>query len=456
MTSIRRYYFLGIGGIGMSGLARILHQQGHQVAGCDRSQSSLTHELQSQGIRVDSDEQLPDDLNSYDIIVKSTAIPADHPVLLAVDQAPVISRGQLLADLMVKKRGIAVAGCHGKTSTSAVLAHILSQSHLGCSYAVGGVLQKQATNARWSAVSPYLVAESDESDCSFLLLKPPIAIVTNIDQDHPEAYGHRFEHLVRAFAEFMQEPYQHKGLFVGIDCSHARALVAKQFPEAHTYGFDTNADHRIISYQQRGWYSTLVTAQHGRESTWYYHHLPGRHLAQNVAAVISVCRHLGLDDDSIAEGLASFMGVQRRLEHLSSVGAIEVISDYGHHPDEIRATLNTVRQLYPGHALHVIFEPHRYSRTAEHAVEFAEALSQADRGWLTPIYPASELPMEGVSSATIVGYMTKEHQARWSVVELDDAIDRALDDRQSPSTLLILGAGKLDGYVREYLAQLDR
>jgi UDP-N-acetylmuramate--alanine ligase len=392
---VRRVHFVGIGGAGMSGIAEVLATQGYEVSGSDLAQSAVTRRLASLGIRTMVGHDAAN-VAKADVVVVSTAVDAENPEVVAAraQAIPVVPRALMLAELMRFKQGIAVAGTHGKTTTTSLIASVLAEGGLDPTFVIGGRLLAAGANARLGT-GEYLVAEADESDASFLHLTPTIAVVTNVDQDHMETYGHDVARLKRAFVDFLQRlPFWGVAVLC-VDDDTVRELVPSIAKSIVTYGLAADARLRAFSVAHAGGRMRFVATAAGHPDLAIDLALPGVHNVRNALAAIAVGREVGVRDAAIARALAEFKGVGRRFQRygaiaLPSGGRAELIDDYGHHPVEIEAVLDAARGSFPGRRVVLAFQPHRYTRTRDLFEDFARVLSTVDALVLTDVYPAGE------------------------------------------------------------------
>lgn len=434
-------HFIGIGGVGMSGLAKILLEKGHRVSGSDMAANETTRKLSSLGATVFLGHHPDQLLNSVDKVVVSSAIKEDNPELQKAKELgiPVISRGELLAELMEQSKGIAVAGSHGKTTTSSMIAWCLEKNGWEPTIVVGGEVTNIGENAKQGR-GDYMIAEADESDGSFLKLNPYIAVVTNVEDDHLDHYG-TFDNLVKAFADFLARVSPAGFAVVGTDSPAAMALAQEQ-QKVITYGFNPEADYRAVKLQLTAAHSKATIQYKGTYLGTLELGVPGKHNIDNALAAIAVCLELGLSFGEIVEALASFQGAKRRFQHMGTARGIKVIDDYAHHPTEIRATLAAARQLEP-QTLWAVFQPHRFTRTQQLYREFGKAFAEADQVVVSDIYAAGETPIPGVSAEIIVEAIEQEG-AEVVYLPRQDEIIAYLQDRCGPRDLVLtLGAGDI-------------
>ena len=406
MRRVRRVHFVGVGGAGMGGIAEVLQTLGFEVSGSDLKATNMTRRLEELGVNVGIGHRAAN-VSNADVVVTSTAVPDDNPELEAarLRAVPVIPRAQMLAELMRFRHGIAVAGTHGKTTTTSLVSNLLAQGGLDPTFVVGGRLNSSGSNARLGA-GRYLVAEADESDGSFLRLQPMVAVITNIDADHMETYGGDFQALRQAFLEFL-----HNLPFYGLavlcaDDPVVRGLIPVAAKPIVTYGLEAGADIRASAIRQVGMKTRFRVLRAGRPG-WLAItlNLPGRHNVQNALAAIAIATELGVDDEDIQRGLAEFQGISRRLQLHGDfdvpVGRVTVVDDYAHHPREIEATVQAVRAAFPDRRLLIVFQPHRYTRTRDLFEDFAQVLADADALLVREVYAAGESPIAGADSRAL-------------------------------------------------------
>lgn len=406
MSRIRRIHFVGIGGAGMSGIAEVLLSLGYQVSGSDARESHVTRRLKALGAEVGVGHD-GSHVKNAQVVVTSSAIGAANVELEAARQQriPVISRAEMLAELMRFRYGIAVAGTHGKTTTTSLTASLLAEAGFDPTFVIGGKLNSAGTNAQLGAGN-YLVAEADESDASFLHLQPVIAVVTNIDQDHMETYGGDVEKLKDTFVEFLHHlPFYGLAVVCGDDPG-VRDVLPRISKPVRTYGFDADLDIRAVDIEQRGLTSRFTVvrdAEHDELPITL--NMPGRHNVLNSLAAIGVATELGVPDTVIQRALRSFKGIGRRFqvngELPHAAGQVTFVDDYGHHPREVAATLESARQAWPERRLVLVFQPHRYTRTRDLFEDFVQVLSKADVLVLLDIYAAGEAPVAGADGRSL-------------------------------------------------------
>jgi UDP-N-acetylmuramate--alanine ligase len=406
---VRHIHLVGIGGSGMSGIAEVLITQGFLVSGSDVKASAVTAHLSAIGAQVSigHDGKLVQDA---DVVVASTAIAKDNPELVAARAArvPVIPRAEMLAEMMRGKFGIAVAGTHGKTTTTSLVASVLAEAGLDPTYVIGGRLNKTGTHACLGA-SDYLVAEADESDASFLYLKPMMSIVTNIDADHMETYGGSFEVLTDTFSQFLHHLPFYGLAIVCVDDAGVQGLLPRITRPIVRYGLSESADIRALNIRHQGLRSTFTVQAYQQAPFDVTLNIPGEHNVRNALATIAVALELDVEITSIQRALAQFHGVGRRFDVYPSrhlfAKSVTLVDDYGHHPTELAAVLTTARTAFAGQRLVSVFQPHRYTRTRDLLDDFASALMLADVVVLLPVYSAGESPIAGADSKAIAQAM---------------------------------------------------
>jgi UDP-N-acetylmuramate--alanine ligase len=403
---VRRIHFVGIGGAGMGGIAEVLHTLGFEVSGSDAHAGNMTRHLARLGVRVHigHDAGL---VAGCGLLVRSTAIGDDNPELVAARElhVPVVPRAQMLAELMRLRLGIAVAGTHGKTTTTSLVASLLAEGGLDPTYVVGGRLNASGVNARLGA-GRYLVAEADESDASFLLLQPVMAVVTNIDADHMETYGGDFARLKSTFLEFLHHlPFYGRAVLCSDDPTLAAMLPDIAKPVVTYAVEDPHAELRAVDIRADGTRTHFVIENGVAPPLPVTLNLPGLHNVRNALAAVAVARLVGVDDAAVKRGLEGFQGIARRLqaygERRVSAGRVLLVDDYAHHPTEIAATLQAARAAWPARRIVIAFQPHRYTRTRDLIEDFASALSEADALLVLEVYAAGEAPIAGADARTL-------------------------------------------------------
>ena len=450
----KKMHFIGIGGIGMSGIAEILINLGYDVSGSDLRESEQTKRLRQLGATIYIGHY-PSNIKDYHVVVTSSAISKNNPEIIEAKKRkiPVIHRSEMLAELVRLKHGIGVAGTHGKTTTSSMLAYVLYHGGLNPTAVVGGKVLNFGSNARIGE-GQYFVFEADESDGSFIKLLPTIGIVTNIDADHLDHYKY-FEGIKEAFITYMNNiPFYGYSVVCMDDPVVAEVLPRIERPYV-TYGFNTGAHFKATNIKLLNG-STMYSCYYNDKLLGeIVLNLLGKHNIINSLAVVAVALELGLTFGVIAEAIAQFQGVGRRLEKIGETNGIVVVDDYGHHPTEIRATLDALKQL--GKRLIVVFQPHRYTRTQYLYDEFGQSFTMADELFLTEIYPAGEEPIEGVSS-NLIQQSVKKHEGRDVVVipHLDQVPDYISPIVREGDVIVTLGAGDIYKVGHAILSMLDK
>jgi UDP-N-acetylmuramate--alanine ligase len=448
------FHFTGIGGSGMSGLAEILINLGYAVSGSDLSESAATTRLKKIGAQITlghSAEALP---AATSMLVYSSAVSMNNPEVLEAKRRglPLVRRAEILAELMRLKYGVAVAGSHGKTTTTSLVAAIMEQGGLDPTVVIGGKVKSSGTGAKLGK-GQYLVAESDESDRSFLLLKPTLAIVTNIDAEHMSAYK-SLEDLEGAFAQFVSAVPFYGLAILCVDDAKVRSLANAYSGRKLTYGFSPDAELRAVNLSHRSHRSFFDLYYKEEKLGSIELAMPGRHMVSNSLAAIAVGLEFGIPIEKIATALKDFSGVERRLEILGQTQGITVMNDYGHHPAEIRATIRAVKDGWGAEIsrLIVIFQPHRYSRTRDCFAEFIEAFVEADKLFMLDIYSAGEDPIEGVSGKILSEAIS--HKDKSFVESTGDMFEQLAQVTKAGDMLLFLGAGSIGSISHQFLQTL--
>jgi len=436
-------HFTGIGGIGMSGIAEVLLNLCYTISGSDLRLSAVTERLAGMGAVI-REGHSAENIAGAKAIVISSAVRPDNPEVIEARrlQIPVIPRGELLAELMRLKYGIAVGGTHGKTTTTSMAAALLSYAGLDPTVVVGGRVHTMGGSNARVGQSEFLIVESDESDGSFLKLAPILAVITNIDHEHLDHYGD-FEHVLSAFVEFANKVPFYGAAIVCLDDENVQLVLPRIRRRTVTYGFSSQADLQVADSQCDAAGSTFRLLQRGDVLGEARLQVPGVHNILNATAAAAVALELEVPFPRIREGLCGYKGVDRRFQWKGSEAEIAVIDDYGHHPTEIKATLGTARL---GHwkRLHVLFQPHRYTRTQSLMDDFARAFHAADTVFITDIYAASEAPIEGVTAAALVRLLHDYgHRSACYTPSIDSAIDAVLAEACAGDLILTLGAGTI-------------
>jgi UDP-N-acetylmuramate--alanine ligase len=448
---VRHIHFVGIGGSGMSGIAEVLANLGYQVSGSDLSENSATRRLAGLGVKVAHGHK-SQHVNGADAVVISTAVQADNPEVVAAreNRIPVVPRALMLAELMRLKQGVAIAGTHGKTTTTSLVASVLAEAGLDPTFVIGGRLNAAGSNARLGA-GDFIVVEADESDASFLHLQPVIAVVTNIDADHMDTYQQDFARLKQAFVQFLQNLPFYGAAVLCVDDAHVRAILPDVTKPVLTYGTGEDAMVRAESIEHDGGRMRFRALRKDAKPLDVVLNLPGRHNVLNALAAISVATELGIKDPFIQKALQEFNGVGRRFQNYGQIkldngGAFTLIDDYGHHPAEMAATLEAARGAYPGRRIVLAFQPHRFTRTRDLFEDFVRVLSSVDVLLLAEVYAAGEAPIvaaDGRSLARAVRLAGKvEPLFVEDIAAMPDTIRRAAEDRD---VVITMGAGTIGG-----------
>ena len=445
MRRIKRIHFVGIGGSGMSGIAEVLHNQGYVISGSDIITSGVTERLVNIGINVCIGHSAKN-IADVDVVVVSSAIdPKNQEIAAALEERiPVIPRAEMLGELMRYRHGIAVAGTHGKTTTTSLIVSILSQARLDPTFVIGGLLNSAESNAKLGA-SRYIVAEADESDASFLYLQPMVVVLTNIDRDHLNNYFGSLQKLKEAFLAVVHNLPFYGFVLACIDDPGVRSIIPDIKRPVLTYGFDSDADVKAYGYIQHVAKSTFfVRSPSKKESLKVDLALPGRHNALNALAAIALAMDENVPNRDIVNGLASFQGVERRFEMHGTFslgkGTVLLIDDYGHHPTEVKETIKAVRDGWSESRLVMVYQPHRYTRTFELFDQFIEVLSEVDYLILVDVYPAGETCIAGATSEDLYDKLNQRIQVD-HVSEMKDVFDHLEDVLRAGDLLLTQGAG---------------
>lgn len=450
MRRTRNIHFVGIGGVGMSGIAEVLHRLGYHISGSDLKVSGGTRALEKLGITIFIGHRA-ENVEHADVVVISSAVQHENPeVLQAIErQVPVIPRAQMLGELMRFHHGIAVTGTHGKTTTTSLVASIFAQANRDPTFVIGGRLNSAGGNARLGE-GRYFICEADESDASFLYLQPLAAIVTNIDADHMSTYGHDFNRLRQVFIDFLHRLPFYGLAVLCIDDPVIAAILPKVSRPMITYGFSEAAAIQIRDYQQHGLQSRFtIYLEEENQSISINLNLPGKHNALNAAAAIAVARDCGIGFDDINKALQSFAGIGRRCQvygelKLSDGGSVTVVDDYGHHPREIAATAAAVKAAWPERRLVLLYQPHRYTRTQELFDDFVAVFSNLEALLLTEVYPAGEAPIAGADSRALCrGVRQRGKVEPVYLKDVDSALTVLPDILQNGDILLVQGAGDI-------------
>lgn len=459
MRRVRKIHFIGIGGAGMGGIAEVLHTLGYEVSGSDLGENTMTQRLQALGIAVARGHNASH-VDGKDVVVVSSAVRADNPELLAAHahRIPTVPRAEMLAEIMRFRIGIAVAGTHGKTTTTSLVASVLGEGGLDPTFVIGGRLNSTGTHARLGA-SEYLVAEADESDASFLYLQPVFAIVTNIDADHMATYGGDFGRLRHTFVDFLHNLPFYGLAVVCVDDPVVAEVLPQITKPVLTYGLDEKADLRAVSIRRDQTRTSFTVQQMGRAPLAVVLNLAGKHNVCNALAAIAVARELGVEDAAIQRALESFQGIGRRFQVYGEIpvagGSVLFIDDYGHHPRELAATVAAIRDGWSDRRLVVAFQPHRYSRTRDLFEDFAIVLSQVDALVMLDVYSAGEEAIPGADGRTLCRAIRARGHVDPIFVERASQLAEALRGVLNPGDILLtMGAGDIGGVARSLPDQL--
>ena len=458
MRRIRRIHMIGVGGTGMSGIAEVLVNLGYQVSGSDLRPSSVTARLQQLGIEVFIGHAA-EHVRDADVVVSSSAVRADNPEVVAARSArvPVVPRAEMLAELMRYRHGIAVAGTHGKTTTTSLIAAVFAEAGLDPTFVIGGLVNSAGSNAQLGA-SRFLVAEADESDASFLHLQPMVTVVTNIEADHMETYGGDFATLRGTFLEFLHNLPFYGLAVMCIDDPVVAGMLPDLSRQFLTYGFADAADYRITNVRKLGLTTEFTVLRPGDLPPLPVQlNMPGEHNVQNATAAIAVACDEGVDDAAIQRGLAGFAGVGRRFSVLGDLqiaqGSVLLVDDYGHHPTEVRATLESARQAWPERRVVMVYQPHRYSRTRDLYEDFVAVLSRCDALLLLDVYPAGEEPISGADSRSLTRSIRQRGQVEPVFVESIEEVAHVLGGMlRDGDVVLTQGAGNIARLAQDLLA----
>ena len=449
----KRIHFIGIGGSGMSGIAEVLINQNYDVSGSDQVQSPITDHLKSLGAEIYFDHKSENVLDKQ-VVVVSSAIRDNNPEVKAANEQmiPVIPRAEMLAELMRMKYGIAIAGTHGKTTTTSLVATVLAGGSLDPTVIVGGKIKNMGGHAKLGQ-SKFLVAEADESDGSFLRLSPTISVVTTLDQEHMDYY-HTIQNMKSAFLEFLNKVPFYGSAFICMDDPNLQSLLPKIKKRTITYGLKTQADYTAREISVNKLRTSFTVFHHGKKLGRISSESLGNHNVNNTLAAIAIGMELNIEFSAIANALKSFSGVQRRFEILYQSNSLVIVDDYGHHPTEILATLNTAKMVWPNRKLVVIFQPHRYTRTQLLLEDFYSSFNDADKLILLDIYAAGEKPIEGIDSRQLVkGIRGFGHKDVDYIEDFDSLVPQLKFSLQPGDIVLTLGAGDIGKLAQKLAAE---
>jgi UDP-N-acetylmuramate--alanine ligase len=455
---VKHLHFVGIGGSGMSGIAEVLLNQGYVISGSDLASNAASQRLASLGATVILGHAA-ENIAGADAIVTSTAVKADNPEVLAAREKhiPIVPRALMLAELMRLKSGIAIAGTHGKTTTTSLVTSILAEGGFDPTFVIGGRLNSAGANAKLGS-GDFIVAEADESDASFLNLLPVIEVITNIDADHMETYGHDFSRLKQAFVDFTQRLPFYGVAVMCLDDANIREIMPLISKRVVTYGFHADAEVRAVDAQAVGGYMQFTVVQDGYGDMRVSLNQPGMHNVQNACAAIAIAREVGVADEATQKALSEFNGVGRRFTRYGEItlpdqGSFALVDDYGHHPVEMAATIAAARGAYPGRRLVLAFQPHRFTRTRDLFEDFVKVMSTSDAVVLAEVYAAGETPIlaaDGRALARALRVMGKVEPV--FVEDINDMPDSLLHVLKDGDVLIVMGAGSISA-VPAKLAQ---
>jgi len=459
---VKHIHFVGIGGAGMSGIAEVFVNLGYQVSGSDLMDNPVTQRLPKLGIKVYAGHD-GEQIVGADVVVTSTAVKPDNPEVIAAKNRniPVVPRAMMLAELLRLRSGIAIAGTHGKTTTTSLIASILAAADMDPTFVIGGKLEAAGCHAKLGS-GEFIVVEADESDASFLYLQPVLAVVTNIDADHMETYGHDFSRLKQTFVDFVQHLPFYGMAVVCLDDANIREVMPAITKPITTYGLSEEAQVRAVDIRQerhRMKFSAIVGVNGSARKLEITLNIPGLHNIQNALAAIAVANEIGVPDSAIVKALSEFKGVERRFQQygdirLSAQKSFTLVDDYGHHPAEMEATIKAARGAFPGRRLVVVFQPHRYTRTRDVFEDFVRVLSHADVPLLTEVYPAGEEPIVAADSKSLARAIRVQGKVEPIYIEeVDDLPVAILDIVQDGDVVLVMGAGSV-ARVAPHIAQM--
>jgi UDP-N-acetylmuramate--alanine ligase len=459
MRRIKCIHFVGIGGAGMGGIAEVLVNLGYQVQGSDLKPNAVTQRLAGLGATIKFGHSA-DNVSNADVIVVSTAVATDNPEVMHAHakRIPIVKRAEMLGELMRFRYSIAVAGTHGKTTTTSMVASLLAEGGLDPTFVIGGRLKSAGTNARLGT-GKYLVAEADESDASFMHLQPMIAIVTNVDADHLATHAGDFEKLKQSFVDFLHNLPFYGMAVMCTDDAQAASLLPRINRPIVTYGIESRADVRATKIERNGMQTKFDVLRAGRTPLTVSVNLPGTHNVLNALAAIAVASELEVSDSAIQTALAQFQGIDRRLQQYGDVqtpnGRVTIVDDYGHHPTEIAATLEAIKQGWAGRRIVLAFEPHRYTRTRDLLDDFARVLATVDALIVTEVYAAGEAPIAGADGKAICRAVRSHGRVEPVFVDKVENLGAAIARiAQDGDVIVTMGAGSIGGVPAELVNSL--
>ncbi|MEE9445237.1 MAG: UDP-N-acetylmuramate--L-alanine ligase [Cocleimonas sp.] len=458
---IKQVHFVGIGGSGMSGIAEVLANIGYDITGSDLAENAMTERLASLGAKIFKGHAASN-IEGANVVVTSTAVSQNNPEVIAAKESniPVVPRAEMLAEIMRFSNGIAVAGTHGKTTTTSLVTSLLAEGGLDPTYVIGGRLNSSGSNSRLGT-GEYLVAEADESDASFLLLQPMISVVTNIDADHLSTYDNDFEKLKDTFVEFLHHLPFYGLAVLCVDDEDVCDILPRVTRTIVTYGIHFDADIRAKNVRYDGTKSFFTVERTDKSSLDITLNMPGEHNIQNALAAIAIATELGVSDEHILSGLDKFQGVGRRFQCYGEIqmhqGSVMLVDDYGHHPTEMEATMKAIRSAWPDRRMVVMFQPHRYTRTRDLFEDFAQVLSEPDVLVLLDIYAATEEPIAGADGRSLArAIRNRGNVDPIFVADTNDITEVLQNQLKDGDVLLTLGAGSVGTISAGLPAQLSR
>ncbi len=455
---VKHIHFVGLGGIGMSGIAEVLIDQGYKISGSDLNDGPVLQRLAAKGA-ITLIGHAEENIQGADVVVVSSAVAESNPEVMSAreQKIPVVPRAEMLAELMRFRQGIAIAGTHGKTTTTSLVSDVLIKAGLDPTFVIGGIVASQASNARLGS-GEILVAEADESDASFLQLTPMISAITNIDSDHMETYGNSFEQLKQTFIQFIHQLPFYGLAIICNDDPVVREIAGKLNRRTVTFGLSDGAEIQAVNLRQRGLKTEFEVIRFGEHVGHFALSMPGQHNVLNALVAISVAHQLGLKDEDVRSALAEFKGIGRRFEQLGKLklpggGKVEVIDDYAHHPRELAATFAAAGLAWPDKRVVCLFQPHRYSRTEALLDDFAQVLSSQPNLILLEVYPAGEQPNQAADGRAL----SHAIRARGGEVVFSEDFKQVttvlLHQLQDKDVLLCLGAGDIGRYARTIVGE---
>lgn len=458
MRRVKRIHFVGIGGAGMGGIAEVLANEGYQITGSDQQHNLMTERLTDAGAKIFYQHHA-ENVTGASVVVISSAIHSDNPEVIAAKEQriPVVRRAEMLAELMRYRHGVAVAGTHGKTTTTSLIASVYAEAQRDPTFVIGGLLNSAGTNARLGS-SRYLIAEADESDASFLHLQPMMSVVTNIEADHMDTYGGDFQQLQQTFIKFLHNlPFYGVAVMCGDD-EVVRSLIPQVGRQVITYGFSDGVDVQVTNFAQHRDRCTFDVVRQGEAPLSIDLAMPGRHNALNAAAAIAIASEDGIADEFIVSALNKFQGIGRRFQQYGEFetgrGKAILLDDYGHHPTEVAATIAAVRQAWPERRLVMAYQPHRFTRTRDLYEDFVKVLSSVDQLLLLEVYSAGEDPIPGVDSRALCRSL-RQRGVEPIYVATPDELPRALADVVTDNDIVVTqGAGNI-GMLARKLSKLE-